>query len=293
MGNYWSTRLWQDMALVQKEVEKTTSNVLLRGRHPNEYVSEFKKQTNSTTYNTSRLLVTESARVQAESQKLTYLKELGEDGEYKYVAKIDKKTSKICHSLNGKVFKVKDMIPGINAPPMHPWCRSTTVPHVGNWRDKFFNKRKDKYQIKDYLSESGALTNKNDEYGVKRRKHAKTYYNSVKNRDKQVEIKTIAKNANMNEKAINRVYEHLFENKYLLDYGIKQFDPDFYMAQSWQRLREGKNIEPMDIIMLKHEALEHFLMNKYNLSYKEAHILSEKNIIIVHLLNRGEINCSF
>ena len=104
------------MALVQKEVEKTTSNVLLRGRHPNEYVSEFKKQTNSTTYNAGRLLVTESARVQAESQKLTYLKELGEDGEYKYVAKIDKKTSKICHSLNGKVFKVKDIIPGINAP---------------------------------------------------------------------------------------------------------------------------------------------------------------------------------
>ncbi len=59
-----------------------------------------------------------------ESQKLTYLKELGEDGEYKYVAKIDSKTSKLCHSLNGKIFKVKDMIPGVNAPPMHPWCRS-------------------------------------------------------------------------------------------------------------------------------------------------------------------------
>ena len=52
------------------------------------------------------------------------------------------------------------MVPGINAPPMHPWCRSTTVPHLGNWRDKFFNERKDKYQIKDYLSESGALSNK-------------------------------------------------------------------------------------------------------------------------------------
>ncbi len=116
-GVNWSTRLWQDMALVQKEVETKTSNVLLRGRHPNEYVSEFKKQTNSTTYNASRLLVTESARVQAESQKLTYLKELGKDGEYKYVAKIDKKTSKICHSLNGNVFKFKDMIPGVNAPP--------------------------------------------------------------------------------------------------------------------------------------------------------------------------------
>ncbi|MCG7815984.1 SPP1 gp7 family putative phage head morphogenesis protein [Staphylococcus epidermidis] len=146
-GVKWSTRLWKDMAVVQKEVERTTSNVLLRGRHPNEYIKEFKKQTNTTTYNASRLLVTESARVQAESQKLTYLKDLGEDGEYKYVAKIDKKTSKICHSLNGKVFKVKDMIPGVNAPPMHPWCRSTTVPHVGNWRDKFFKEREGKYQI--------------------------------------------------------------------------------------------------------------------------------------------------
>ena len=27
------------------------------------------------------------------------------------------KTSKICHSLNGNVFKFKDMIPGVNAPP--------------------------------------------------------------------------------------------------------------------------------------------------------------------------------
>ena len=48
------------------------------------------RQTNTTTYNFSRLLVTDSASLQTESQKLTYLKELGEDGEYKYVAKIDK-----------------------------------------------------------------------------------------------------------------------------------------------------------------------------------------------------------
>ena len=159
-GVNWSTRLWQDMAVVQKEVERTTSNVLLRGRHPNEYIKDFKKQINTTTYNASRLLVTESARVQAESQKLTYLKELGEDGEYKYVAKIDKKTSKICHSLNGKIFKVKDMIPGINAPPMHPWCRSTTVPHVGNWRDKFFNERKGKYQTENKESEKEKIQEK-------------------------------------------------------------------------------------------------------------------------------------
>ncbi|PTG26977.1 phage head morphogenesis protein [Staphylococcus capitis] len=148
------------MAIVQKEVERTASNVLLRGRHPNEYVTVYEKHTVINIYNASRLLVTESARVQAESQKLTYLKELGEDGEYKYVAKIDKKTSKICHSLNDKVFKVKDMIPGVNAPPMHPWCRSTTVPHVGSWRDKFFKERKSKYQVQNNVFEKEKLQEK-------------------------------------------------------------------------------------------------------------------------------------
>ncbi|HHS2971643.1 TPA: minor capsid protein [Staphylococcus argenteus] len=146
-GVTWSQRIWKDMALVQKEVEQITSHVVIRGRHPNEFVSEFKKQTNSTSYNASRLLVTESARVQTESQNIAYLKDLGEDGKYKYVAKIDSKTSKLCHSLNGKIFKVKDMIPGVNAPPMHPWCRSTTVPHVSSWRDKFFKEREGKYQV--------------------------------------------------------------------------------------------------------------------------------------------------
>ncbi|ARJ14369.1 phage Mu protein F like protein (pseudogene) [Staphylococcus lugdunensis] len=41
------------------------------------------------------------------------------------------------------------MVPGINAPPMHPWCRSTTVPNVGNWRDQFFKESKSKYKVED------------------------------------------------------------------------------------------------------------------------------------------------
>ncbi|AXV42506.1 phage capsid protein [Staphylococcus warneri] len=52
------------------------------------------------------------------------------------------------------------MIPGVNAPPMHPWCRSTTVPHVGNWRDKFFKERKGKYQVENKTSEKEKLQEK-------------------------------------------------------------------------------------------------------------------------------------
>ncbi|HDB8135133.1 TPA: minor capsid protein [Staphylococcus aureus Sa_TPS3184] len=278
-GAKWSTRLWNDMELVQKEVERITSHVVIRGRHPNEFVSEFKKQTNSTSYNASRLLVTESARVQTESQKIAYLKDLGEDGEYKYVAKIDSKTSKLCHSLNGKIFKVKDMIPGVNAPPMHPWCRSTTVPHVGNWRDKFFKEREVKYLTSNkviYKKQSGALNDKNDPYQKKRDKHAKMYYKSVRQRNKDIEVDIISKNTNLNKNLVKRAYEHLFENKYRLDNGINNFYPDYNIAVSWQRLREGKSIKKQDLMLLRHEALEHYLMNKYNYNYREAHGIVER-----------------
>lgn len=146
-GVTWSERLWDDMDLVRKEVERVATNVVNRGRHPNEYVADFKKKTGATTHDAKRLLVTESARVQTEAQKLSYLETLGEDGEYEFVAKRDEKTSKVCRHHDKKVYKVKDMTPGVNAPPMHPHCRSTTIPHIGNWRDDFFKKRKGKYKL--------------------------------------------------------------------------------------------------------------------------------------------------
>lgn len=48
------------------------------------------------------------------------------------------------------------------------------------------------------------------------------------------------------------------------------------MAESFRRLREGKNIQKYDLIMLKHERLECELMKKEHLSYQEAHWLAEK-----------------
>lgn len=74
------------------------------------------------------------------------LEQHGADAEYEYHAKLDSKTTKTCRGLNGKVFKVKDMQPGVNAPPMHPFCRSAVAPHIDpNWRDEFFEKREGKY----------------------------------------------------------------------------------------------------------------------------------------------------
>ena len=47
--------------------------------------------------------------------------------EYEFVATLDSHTSEICASLDGKHFPIKEAKTGVNYPPMHPRCRSTTV----------------------------------------------------------------------------------------------------------------------------------------------------------------------
>ena len=48
---------------------------------------------------------------------------------YEFMATLDQRTSEACQDLDGRVFAVKDAKPGKNMPPMHPYCRSTTVVH--------------------------------------------------------------------------------------------------------------------------------------------------------------------
>jgi hypothetical protein len=49
--------------------------------------------------------------------------------EYEFLATLDDRTSEICQELDGKVFTLAQGKTGVNMPPMHPYCRSTTIPH--------------------------------------------------------------------------------------------------------------------------------------------------------------------
>lgn len=44
----------------------------------------------------------------------------------------------VCRALNGKVFEITERQPGVNFPPMHPWCRCTWLPYVEDW-DKWMD----------------------------------------------------------------------------------------------------------------------------------------------------------
>ena len=51
---------------------------------------------------------------------------------YRFMATLDLRTSAVCRQLDGKAFLVEEAKAGENLPPMHPFCRSITVPVVSN-----------------------------------------------------------------------------------------------------------------------------------------------------------------
>lgn len=129
-GVVWSERLWTNTEAMKQEVEEIIANVVIRGRHPNEYVKDMRKHLNKfegtarqKTAAIKSLLYTESARVHAQSS-IDSMKEISPEGYYMYIAKIDNRTTKVCKGLNGEIFKVKDAKIGVNFYPMHINCRS-------------------------------------------------------------------------------------------------------------------------------------------------------------------------
>ena len=120
---------------------------------------------------------------------------------------------------------------------------------------------------------SGALTSKNDPDFQRRTDFANSYYKEVLGRKREYEIAAVAKNSGMNEREVSKVFAHIFENEHLfMDGSIHKFDCDYDMAQSWIRLREGKNIQEHDMILLKHELMEAEIMGDgTDIPYEPAH----------------------
>ncbi|CAG9713499.1 hypothetical protein CNEO3_1040028 [Clostridium neonatale] len=271
----WSDRLWDNKNDLQKDLKAEIDDFLNGKTTVNEIEEKIKKKYNKNAYETKRLVHTEIARVQEEINQ-TWAKE--HNIKYQmFMATLDYKTSERCRGLDGKVFEFDDSNKPI--PPLHPFCRSTLVNMPNkDWRpsQRLDNVIKEKVNWqtyeeweKEYIKSTGAIgkVHKNDY--KRKQKHAKTYYESIRKRND--DINSIAKNTGININTIKKVKEHVFINKYNLAQGYTNFYPDYEMAIAWQRLIDGKNIKKSDIVLLHHERLESHLMNRYNYTYEIAH----------------------
>lgn len=126
------------------------------------------------------------------------------------------------------------------------------------------------------IKSSGALNDKNDPKGTKREAHAELFYNEWRNSKKKYIVKRLAQNSGMRAKAVDKIFDHVFINKHLLQGEMKRFDPSYDMAESFRRLSEGKDIQEHDLILLRHEWLELSLMKRYGYDYDKAHNITTR-----------------
>lgn len=121
----YSERIWGYQGMLKAEIQGLLVSGLIGGKNPKVLARHLEKRFGVSRSNAERLMITELARVQTEAQKQSFIRNGFE--EYEYVACSKTDVCSICQALDGKHFKVEDMMPGTNAPPMHPRCHCSVA----------------------------------------------------------------------------------------------------------------------------------------------------------------------
>ena len=127
-GRHYSQRLWSNRTKLKNIMVEELTQMLIQGKGVKETSKALSKRLDADLSNCLRLIHTEHSYFMGEATYKAY-EELDVE-QYQFIATLDKRTSDICQSLDGKVFNIKDRIVGVNASPMHPRCRSCEIPYV-------------------------------------------------------------------------------------------------------------------------------------------------------------------
>lgn len=128
-GENYSKRIWNNTGELAATLKSEIIQGFIAGKTQKEMYKVIMERFGAGAFNAKRIVRTESCYAANEMEMQSY-EECGIDT-YIFVATLDLRTSDVCAALDGKVFKVKDAMPGVNMPPMHPFCRSTTIENIG------------------------------------------------------------------------------------------------------------------------------------------------------------------
>lgn len=129
-GANYSQRIWGNREKLGRVLQETLLQGFIRGLSNQKMAQELAGHMEASYKSAIRLLRTETTFV-SNAATIHGYKESGIVNEYEFLATLDLRTSTVCQHIDGKVFKCEDAKAGVNLPPMHPNCRSTTVPYVG------------------------------------------------------------------------------------------------------------------------------------------------------------------
>lgn len=127
-GNNYSGRIWANKNKLVSTLNAMLPQEFARGRSVQQIAADVAQRMDVSYSNAVRLVRTEVNYISNKGTMASY-NESGVVKEFQYVATLDSRTSDICIDMDGKIFKLADAKVGVNVPPLHPHCRSTTVPY--------------------------------------------------------------------------------------------------------------------------------------------------------------------
>lgn len=125
-GRNFSARIWGDRDKLLSELQTVLTQDLIRGEPSDKVITNFAERMGVSKRAAERLILTEAAYFSGQSRIDGY-KSQGVKS-YKFIATLDKRTSKQCRDMDGEVIPLSEAEPGVNYPPLHAYCRSTTIP---------------------------------------------------------------------------------------------------------------------------------------------------------------------
>lgn len=128
LGENFSSRVWKNKNALLAQLDQLIPQDFVRGRGNREVAKDIATRLQTSYHNAARLVRTEMNHISNQATLDSY-RASGIVEEYEYLATLDNRTSDICRELDEKHFPLKQAQTGVNLPPMHPYCRSTTIPY--------------------------------------------------------------------------------------------------------------------------------------------------------------------
>lgn len=127
MTENYNDVLWKNKQSLLNILNQQIPQGIILGYNPKKVAMIAEKRLKTNYNSTVRLIRTEYNLILNDATYQGY-KECSIE-KYQILATLDNRTSEICQEMDGKIFDFNKKEVGINYPPFHPNCRTTTIPY--------------------------------------------------------------------------------------------------------------------------------------------------------------------
>lgn len=156
-GENFSTRIWNDTQKLAQYLNQDLAQGFARGDSYDRLVRNIRQRFSRVNRKDAyRLIYTEGTYVMAESSMQPFTEDFEQ---YRLSPVLDGRTCPICRGLREQVFLISERQPGVNFPPIHPWCRCSWEIVVDDW-DKWMD---------EYVAKHGGQTAEKQASNIEKR----------------------------------------------------------------------------------------------------------------------------